>query len=169
MLISGGQTGVDRAALDFALAVGIKCSGWCPRGRKAEDGQIPEKYPLIEASSDLYQQRTRKNVKDSDATLIVTNGSASRGTELTIKFANNYFKPIFVLSKADSEQTLKLLHWLHRIEPGVLNVAGPRGSESSDVYRITAAALSACIMPSLTSEMNWPPTRPYTRNLNFAR
>ncbi|MGN7613912.1 YpsA SLOG family protein, partial [Magnetococcales bacterium HHB-1] len=86
-LISGGQTGVDRAALDFAKNFDIQCGGWCPKGRKAEDGQIDLKYPLREMRSAAYPNRTRKNVADSDATLILQRSSYSRGTALTLRYA----------------------------------------------------------------------------------
>src|SRR5436305_1193025 len=83
-IFSGGQTGVDRAALDVALELGIPCSGWCPRGRRAEDGTIPPRYPLQETRSLAYPVRTRWNVRDSDGTLILTRGRPDRGTALTI-------------------------------------------------------------------------------------
>src|SRR6266571_9073801 len=79
-IVSGGQTGVDRAALDVALELGIPCGGWCPRGRRAEDGIIPERYPLIETPTTAYPQRTERNVRDSDGTLVLTVGRADGGT-----------------------------------------------------------------------------------------
>src|SRR5947199_5509021 len=82
-IVSGGQTGVDRAALDVALELGLPCGGWCPRGRRAEDGPIPAHYPLCETRSPIYPVRARWNVRDSDATLILTRGRADRGTALT--------------------------------------------------------------------------------------
>src|SRR5438552_18876277 len=84
---SGGQTGVDRAALDVALELGLPCGGWCPKGRRAEDGPIPARYPLIETSSPFYPQRTKRNVLDSDGTLILTFGCPTGGTALTIRTA----------------------------------------------------------------------------------
>src|SRR3954454_8651242 len=84
-IVSGGQTGVDRAALDVALALGIPCGGWCPKGRKAEDGPIEDRYPLSETPSSDYRQRTLWNIRDSDATLILTWGEPTGGTLLTVK------------------------------------------------------------------------------------
>ena len=79
-IVSGGQTGVDRAALDVALELSIPCGGWCPKGRKAEDGALPARYPLKETPSEEYAQRTTWNVRDSDGTLILTHGAPTGGT-----------------------------------------------------------------------------------------
>src|ERR1043166_1868000 len=95
---SGGQTGVDRAALDVALEWGVPCGGWCPRGRRAEDGPINPRYPLVETPWVGYPQRTEWNVRDSDGTLILTRGEADRGTALTIELASRYQKPCLVLA-----------------------------------------------------------------------
>src|SRR5438876_1977372 len=86
-IISGGQTGVDRAALDVALELGIPCGGWCPQGRRAEDGVIPARYPLRETPWWGYPQRTEWNVRDSDGTLILAEGEPDRGTVLTRELA----------------------------------------------------------------------------------
>src|SRR5437660_8666127 len=96
-LISGGQTGVDRAALDVALELGLPCGGWCPRGRKAEDGVIPDRYPLAETPSPSYRQRTRWNVRDSDGTLILVRGRPTGGTALTLASARRLGKPVLVV------------------------------------------------------------------------
>ncbi|MDD3146421.1 MAG: putative molybdenum carrier protein [Candidatus Riflebacteria bacterium] len=108
MLISGGQTGVDRAALDFAMQSGIPCHGWCPAGRRAEDGAIPDFYRLLETDSALYQQRTRLNVRDSDATLIFTDGCPSRGTALTVECCRRMKKPFLLIDVADELQKNRL-------------------------------------------------------------
>src|SRR5210317_1948565 len=79
-IVSGGQTGVDRGALDAALTLGRVCGGWCPEGRLADDGPIPARYPLQELPGGGYRARTRRNVRDSDATLIVTFGAPTGGT-----------------------------------------------------------------------------------------
>lgn len=165
MIISGGQTGADRAALDFALENSISCSGWCPLGRKAEDGQIPEKYPLIEASSELYQHRTRLNVKDSDATIVILNSGKSRGTLLTIKCARQYQKPLIEISDGSVISLARLVEWLYKFEPQVLNVAGPRGSENSEVYKLTREILKKTICPSNENAPKWPPKKDITPDL----
>src|SRR5690606_25772528 len=89
-IVTGGQTGTDRAALDFALEAGIACGGWCPRGRIAEDGPIAALYPLVETPTSLYEQRTEWNVRDSDATLVLTHGTPIGGTLLTLECAMKY-------------------------------------------------------------------------------
>src|SRR5262245_15370526 len=96
-IVSGGQTGVDRAALDVALELGIDCGGWCPQGRRAEDGRIPEHYPLEETPWDGYPQRTEWNVRDSDGTLILTHGEPDRGTALTLRLADERKIPCLVV------------------------------------------------------------------------
>jgi len=92
-ILSGGQTGVDRAALDVALELGIPCGGWCPAGRRAEDGRIPAIYPVQETESRNYAVRTRRNVRDTDGTLVLVNGPVSGGTRLTVKCADDENKP----------------------------------------------------------------------------
>jgi len=180
MLISGGQTGVDRAALDFALRAGINCAGWCPLGRKAEDGPISAIYPLKETQSEKYQQRTRLNVKDSDATLILTDGGPSRGTALTANLCLHYRKPFFVFDFAKTanerqkhasrrffepamlEQAAK---WLCRIQPHILNIAGPRASECPQAAVVTPDILGLLLKKSEALKPEWPPARPHTPDL----
>jgi hypothetical protein len=133
-IVSGGQTGVDRAALDFALGVGLPCGGWCPKGRRAEDGPIAPHYPLTETTSAAYPQRTRLNVRDSDGTLILTRSRPDRGTALTIEVARKLRKPLLVVDLADNADVGPVRAWLqeHRIE--VLNVAGPRESTKPGMH-----------------------------------
>lgn len=164
MLISGGQTGVDRAALDFALYTNILCGGWCPRGRRAEDGTIPKQYPLIEASTTLYQQRTALNVRDSDATLIINDNINSKGTALTIKTAQQRHKPLLIV-ELQSSDFARVRRWLWRHHPEILNVAGPRESESFSAYDRARAILSEVIVSAGTTQVVWPPIRPFTADL----
>ena len=90
-IVSGGQTGADRAALDWALAHRVECGGWCPKGRKAEDGPIDPKYPLIETPSAAYLQRTEWNVRDSDATVLFSIEPTLTGGSLkTVGFARKH-------------------------------------------------------------------------------
>lgn len=141
-IVSGGQTGVDRAALDAALALGIAVGGWCPRGRRAEDGEIPARYPLVETESEKYPVRTRLNVTDSDATLILTRGTFDSGTRLTAEIAQRSKKPVLVV-ELDSPDALETTRaWLAQFNPHVLNVAGPRESKQPGIYGRAYAFLS---------------------------
>lgn len=133
-IISGGQTGVDRAALDAAVAAGIPVGGWCPRGRLAEDGAISPEYPLQETASRLYQERTGLNVMDSDGTLILAGKILSGGTALTKSFAYRYAKPLLVINPADSAAAGKIRKWLTANNIRILNVAGPRESTRPGSY-----------------------------------
>lgn len=130
-IVSGGQTGVDRAALDAALDANIPCGGWCPQGRQAEDGRISERYPLRELAGAGYLQRTRKNVEDSDGTLIISFGAASGGTLRTLEFCQRLNKPHLVIDAAVTsieEAASAVLEFLKGRGVQCLNVAGPRAS-----------------------------------------
>ncbi len=133
-IISGGQTGVDRAALDVALELGIPCGGWCPKGRTAEDGRIPRKYAVRETPSGTYSQRTRWNVRDSDASLILTVGDLSGGTRLTFEAAQQSGKPVTVVDLRGTRGVRDVKRWLKQHSIGVLNVAGPRESTQRGMY-----------------------------------
>jgi hypothetical protein len=136
-ILSGGQTGVDRAALDFALINHIVCGGWCPKGRLAEDGPIPKKYPLQEASSKSYSWRTELNVRDSDATLVISSGNISNGTEFTINSAMKLKKPVLIidLDKISPNLEENVNNWLAENNVEILNIAGPRESSRPGIYK----------------------------------
>lgn len=141
-VISGGQTGVDRAALDAALTLGIACGGWCPRGRLAEDGPISPRYPLQETESSDYAERTERNVAEASATLILASGGLSGGTALTRDFASRLGKPVLVVDlNRDFGVNAELTTWLQQHGETTLNVAGPRESSSPGIYRKTLALL----------------------------
>lgn len=145
-IVSGGQTGADRAALDWAIARGIPHGGWCPRGRKAEDGAIGTRYALTETAGRDYRQRTRLNVEDSDGTLILNLGELEGGTQETLRFAGRLKKPCHVVQldgAVPQGLTFAALEWLraHRIR--VLNVAGPRESKRPGMYAAAFAFLEA--------------------------
>lgn len=157
-IVSGGQTGADRSALDFAIEHNIAHGGWCPRGRRAEDGTIEERYDLQETESAKYDKRTKLNVRDSDATVVFTIAEeATGGTALTIRLANQEGKPILHLAqsaqrragtaeaiRADADRLNEFIagHDVQR-----LNVAGPRASQeplvASYVWSVMAAALAS--------------------------
>src|SRR4029077_5215640 len=99
-VISGGQTGVDRGALDAALALQVECGGWCPEGRLAEDGIIPKRYPVMELANGGYPERTARNVADSDGTLVIANGKPIGGTRETVDCCIEMRKPYLVIECA---------------------------------------------------------------------
>jgi hypothetical protein len=128
-IVSGGQTGVDRGALDAALAAGFACGGWCPADRSAEDGPIPQQYPLTPLPGGGYRERTRRNVVDSDGTAILFYGSLTGGTKLTRDICVREKKPFVVLDAKQSTESHAadaIVHFLKENEIAVLNVAGPR-------------------------------------------
>ncbi|MBI2346093.1 MAG: putative molybdenum carrier protein [Deltaproteobacteria bacterium] len=135
-IISGGQTGVDRAALDIALELKIPCGGWCPKGRQAEDGAIDPMYPLQETPLANYAQRTEWNVRDTDGTLILTWGSPSGGTAYTIECAKSYRRPLLIGEMKKPPLKTVFLQWITEHQIQTLNVAGPRESLAPGViYR----------------------------------
>ncbi|HZT80256.1 MAG TPA: putative molybdenum carrier protein [Gemmataceae bacterium] len=140
-IVSGGQTGVDRAALDVALDLGLPCGGWCPKGRRAEDGPIPAKYPLHEAPTEHYPQRTALNVRDSDGTLILTAGEPDRGTALTRELAERYGRPLLVVDLDGQPSAQAVREWGRASGVAVLNVAGPRESSRPGIHDRAAAFL----------------------------
>ena len=148
-IVSGGQTGVDRAALDWALANGAACGGWCPLGRLAEDGIIDLRYPLRETPENDPAQRTEWNVRDSDGTLIVS--LAKRlvgGTRLTEVLAERLAKTHLVLAKTDgdlSAQVEALRRFIAENGIQVLNIAGPRASGEPSVGEYVRSLLNATI------------------------
>lgn len=145
-IISGGQTGVDRGALDVALALGIPAGGWCPRGRRALDGPIPDAYPLRETPFRDYAQRTEWNVRDSDGTLILHRGALSGGTRYTSEVAVRYERPCLEVDLS-SPDPQRVWRWLEESGIGVLNVAGPREESSPGIYAQTKAFLNAVLAP----------------------
>ncbi|WP_213455635.1 putative molybdenum carrier protein [Thiocapsa sp.] len=142
-VVSGGQTGVDRAALDAAIALGLPIGGWCPRGRRGEDGPIPERYALRETPSTNYAERTEWNVRDSDATLILHRGPMSGGTRLTAERARRLGKPLLARDLAAPIDVRAIADWLVANHVRILNCAGPRESGAAGIgleaQRILAA------------------------------
>lgn len=139
-IISGGQTGVDRAALDAAIARHFPYSGWLPRGRLAEDGPVPDWYELKESDNPNYAYRTRLNVQDSDGTLVLYPGALSGGTALTVEICLQLGKPYFLAVPPEYKTrygTLinEILRWAQDNRVGRLNVAGPRESGCPGIYQ----------------------------------
>ncbi|HEX9630860.1 MAG TPA: putative molybdenum carrier protein [Gemmatimonadales bacterium] len=147
---SGGQTGVDRAALDAAMAHGVPCAGWIPRHRRAEDGRVPARYTaLVETPDDAYETRTAWNVRDADATLVITLGSLSGGSLLTVEIAARLGRPHLVidLDAQDPERAVAAVHaWLAALpQPVRLNVAGPRAGHAPGIYDRARALLDGVL------------------------
>lgn len=140
-IISGGQTGVDRAALDAAIELGIACGGWCPKGRASERGPIPDHYPLMETPSADLAQRTDWNVRDADATLIIAQGKLTGGTALTRRLAHSMDKPCLVVEDAGETSAATVRAWLDEHRAKVLNVAGPRASADPQIYELARQLL----------------------------
>ena len=136
-IVSGGQTGADRAGLDFAICYNIPHRGWCPKGRKAEDGVIPPTYQLRETPSEDYEQRTEWNARDSDGTVIFTIGKElTGGSKLTAEFANRHAKPLLHLYTGfEYTMEMQLIDFVSRNGIAVLNIAGSRASKEPQVYR----------------------------------
>ncbi len=144
-IVSGGQSGVDRAALDIAAELSLPRGGWCPRGRHAEDGPIPDAYPLKETPSPDTAQRTEWNVRDADGTLVITEGVPSGGTAVTIRFARKYGKPFLVVDLRGDAEPGAVGRWIAERGIAVLNVAGPRESKRPGIHDRAAAFLRAAL------------------------
>jgi hypothetical protein len=148
-IVSGGQTGADRAALDVGIECGLETGGWVPKGRLGEDGPIPERYSgLREAASADPAVRTALNVRDSDATLIVSHGPLSGGSRLTLREAVRLRRPVLHvdLDSVTPEQAVdRVRAWLQEVSPAVLNVAGPRASGDPAIAGAVRALLRSAL------------------------
>ena len=151
-IVSGGQAGADRAALDVALEHGLDIGGWIPKGRLAEDGPISHRYEgLLETESADPSVRTALNVRDSDATLILSHGPLQGGSLLTLEEARRLRRSVLHIDLAASPEGLaarQLCEWLQRVDPSTLNVAGPRASQDAAIYRSVVELLRA-VLPQL--------------------
>lgn len=146
-IVSGGQSGVDRAALEVALGLGLPHGGWCPRGRRAEDGPIPERFALRETPSADYAQRTEWNVRDADATLILHLGPLAGGTALTRDLARRWGRPWLAVDLAAPLLPALVGEWLVEHRVATLNVAGPRESQAPGIYGRARAWLHQVLEP----------------------
>ena len=151
-IVSGGQTGVDRAALDVAAELGLERGGWCPRGRRAEDGVIPARYSLRETPSAAYSQRTRWNVRDAQATLILVRGEPSGGTARTVEFAARLGRPCLVVEVTAADAVARARAFIAESGAAILNVAGPRESNARGIGDEASRLLRRALAP-------WAPRR----------
>ncbi|MEA3415952.1 MAG: putative molybdenum carrier protein [Thermodesulfobacteriota bacterium] len=148
-IISGGQTGADQAALDAAIKYNFPYGGWIPKGRKTEDGILPDKYKLKEMPADSYEKRTEQNVIDSDGTVIISHGKLTGGSKLTQELAEKYDRACF---HADMNETSafiavsKINSWIIENEIEVLNIAGPRASNDPEIYEDTRRIIEGVIL-----------------------
>ena len=142
---SGGQTGVDRAALDVAISLGKNIEGWCPKGRWAEDGPLPAKYPLKETKSDQVEKRTEENLTETDATLVLAyDQNYDKGALYTIEQCKKYRKPFLEvdLSLKASIQLSMFTDWISKHKIQHLNIAGPRESSCPGIYKAASELLN---------------------------
>ena len=162
-IISGGQTGVDRAALDAAIRLGVPHGGWIPKGRLAEDGPLPETYALKETASAVYAERTEKNVLDADGTLIIARGKLRGGTAYTREMAVKHGRPwlhVDLRQTAAFRAALSIRQWIATQRIRVLNVAGPRASKDPKIYSDTLAMLESVFYLSLADGNPEKPAEP---------
>lgn len=139
---------MDRAALDFALEAGIPCGGAVPKGRLAEDGRIPERYPVEEGASPDYAARTERNVAASDATLVIHRGPLSGGTLLTTTVCRRLGKPCRTVDLerlSAAQAAAEVREFLKEVRPGTLNIAGPRESKRPGIHRQGLELLRAAL------------------------
>ncbi len=143
-IISGGQTGVDRAALDVAIELGVEHGGFCPKGRKAEDGKIDEKYKLKETKSDRYYIRTLRNIKNSDVTIVIFKAQLGRGTAVTEKYCKSLNKKYLMIDSQArlSSNVSKFRSFILKNKPETINIAGNRESTSPGIYDYTKKLLT---------------------------
>ncbi|MBU2529534.1 MAG: putative molybdenum carrier protein [Elusimicrobia bacterium] len=134
-IVSGGQSGVDRAALDAAIKTKIACGGYIPKGRLAEDGRINAKYPLTETYSSNYGVRTRLNIKYSCATLIIKEGELEGGTLFTFNVCKKLKKPVKIVDLQDGHIVEEIKKFIEEYFPETLNIAGPRESKKPGIYK----------------------------------
>lgn len=140
-IISGGQSGVDRSALDFSIKYNIPHGGWCPKNRWAEDGQIPDRYHLTETKEKSPDSRTQKNVISSDATLIIYRGIKDEGTYRTMEFCKQQNKPFLEVDLSNRIDKTAFENWLNSNQIKMLNIAGSRESNSPGIYNETRVLL----------------------------
>jgi NOL1/NOP2/fmu family ribosome biogenesis protein len=150
-IVSGGQTGADQAALDVAIELGIPHGGWVPKGRRTEQGPLPEKYRMKEMPTDSYPKRTEQNVIDSDGTLIISHGGLKEGSDYTRRMAAKHGKPWIHIDadKHSVEVAVQMIRtWISGNDIEVLNVAGPPASKDAQIYATTKTLLKAVLFSS---------------------
>jgi len=140
-IISGGQTGADRAGLEAGLSLGIPIGGHCPKGYLAEDGQVPQQYGLTPTASADYRERTRLNVRNADATVVFTFGPLTSGSRLTVRTAMSLQRPVLHVDLRSPDSEAKVRAFLATHKPEVLNVAGSRESRAHGIFEAARTVL----------------------------
>ena len=154
-IVSGGQTGADRAALDVSIALDIPHGGWVPKGRLTEDGPLPKKYQLREMPTNSYPKRTEQNVIDSDGTLIISHGKLTGGSDLTRKLAIKHDRPwlhIDLNQTAEFQSAEKISEWVQNNRLETLNVAGPTASKDPKIYQAVLKIIETVYYMGITEE-----------------
>ena len=146
-IIAGGVTGTERAVLDYALSQGIPCTGWCPKGRITEDGEISDKYPVKETHGSELKESSLRNVMDSEGILVITKGQTSGNPAFTVETAFEHRKPFFLLNLSRGFALTDLLSWLERFKIKVLHISGPSESQIPGIAGITHDILSSIFDP----------------------
>jgi hypothetical protein len=160
-ILSGGQTGADRGGLDAAIDAGVPHCGWCPKGRRAEDGRIPDRYQLVETSSVGYLVRAERNVIESSCTVVFTYGRPTGGSKKTVSLAEKHCRPCLCVDLAamdDLAAAEAVLAWLTDggVSPPtfsgsppwlVLNVAGSRESKAPGIQARVQRVVGLVLRP----------------------
>ncbi|MFQ5469944.1 MAG: putative molybdenum carrier protein [Gammaproteobacteria bacterium] len=144
-IVSGGQTGVDRAALDAAIQQGVPIGGWCPEGRLADDGPIDNRYPLQEVADTDHTVRTEFNVRDSDGSLMIYRDKLHGGTAYALEMAKRMAKPVMAVNLDDSPDPKELIKWIKQNELKTLHIGGQREDTSPGIYGISLALITQII------------------------
>ncbi|MFO8111981.1 MAG: putative molybdenum carrier protein [Desulfosalsimonadaceae bacterium] len=170
-IVSGGQTGADRAALDFAIEYGIEHGGWVPEGRRAEDGILPMQYNVVELPGGDYPDRTARNVMDADGTLIISHGELTGGSLLTRALAEKQGKPVFHVDMGRLiafDAAIDIHEWMAANDIEVLNVAGPRESKDPAIYKTTRNLLETVFHIDIIADSMPGAVRPFPSGKGFA-
>ena len=163
-IIAGGISGTERAVLDYALAQGISCSGWCPKDRLTEDGKIHEKYPVKETYGSEIRESSLRNVLDSEGILVITKGETKGNSAFTIETAFEHRKPFFLLNLSRGYSLPDLLSWIEKFKIRVLHISGPSESQIPGVSSITTEILS--LLFSRADELNQPISGSLSNTIN---
>lgn len=148
-ILSGGQTGVDRAALDAAMELGIACGGWCPAGRHADDGPIPARYPLVETADMDHTVRTEHNVRDSDGTLMFYRGELQGGTAYAVLMAEQLGRPVLAVNLERPPAPAEVAAWLERNGVRRVHIGGQREKTSPGIYTASGRLIRDILRLSL--------------------